>query len=169
VHHADRPVLVLPEGAQAPGGPLLIGFDGSASAEEAVRAAARLYPGRATVVAHAWRSPTRMSLAGRALLGAPDPAVRDISRELDERQEAHASEVASSGAALAAELGLDARAALVAADSSVWSALDEEAGRADAAVLVVGCRGQGAIAGALLGSVSSALAHNADRPLLVVR
>ncbi len=38
----------------------------------------------------------------------------------------------------------------------------------DAALIVVGSRGLGAVTGALLGSVSSAILHRADRPVLVI-
>jgi nucleotide-binding universal stress UspA family protein len=40
---------------------------------------------------------------------------------------------------------------------------------AGAALIVAGSRGRGGIASALLGSVSSGLAHNAGRPTLIVR
>ncbi|HEY5659999.1 MAG TPA: universal stress protein [Gaiellaceae bacterium] len=36
-------------------------------------------------------------------------------------------------------------------------------------MIVVGCRGRGAVTGAVLGSVSSDVVHRADRPVLVAR
>jgi nucleotide-binding universal stress UspA family protein len=38
----------------------------------------------------------------------------------------------------------------------------------NAALIVVGTRGLGAVTGALLGSVSSSIIHRTDRPVLVV-
>jgi nucleotide-binding universal stress UspA family protein len=39
----------------------------------------------------------------------------------------------------------------------------------DASLIIVGSRGRGAVTGALLGSVSEAVTHQADRPVLVVK
>jgi nucleotide-binding universal stress UspA family protein len=45
----------------------------------------------------------------------------------------------------------------------------EIAGSRDADLIVVGSRGRGGIAGAVLGSVSTEIVHRADRPVLVAR
>lgn len=47
--------------------------------------------------------------------------------------------------------------------------LERVAAAAGADMVVVGCRGQSAAWRVLLGSVSTRLAHHADRPFLVVR
>ena len=50
----------------------------------------------------------------------------------------------------------------------VWRAVVPFAAGLDAAVIVTGARGVGGARSALLGSVSSGLVHNAERPVLIV-
>ena len=52
------------------------------------------------------------------------------------------------------------------ADHAIAQAIDLARAR-DVDVIVVGSRGLGTLAGALLGSVSRDVAHHADRPVLV--
>jgi nucleotide-binding universal stress UspA family protein len=47
--------------------------------------------------------------------------------------------------------------------------IERVAAAADADMVVVGCRGESTVGRVLLGSVSTRLAHHADRPVLVVR
>jgi len=168
LHHARVPVLVVPAGAGALDGPALIGYDGSDGAREAVRAAARLLPGRAALVAHAWSSPVRRSIAGSALLSAPIEELHEIAGDLEELFRAAAGDVAEEGAALARERGLDAKALPLEAAPGAWRALTAAAAEVAAALIVAGSRGRGAAASTVLGSISSALVHNAGLPVLIV-
>jgi nucleotide-binding universal stress UspA family protein len=161
------PVLVVPADAPDAQGPIVIGFDASAPAERAVAAAGQLLRGREAVVLHVWRSLTRHSFAARAFEEAPLADVRETVRELDAMLEGWGSEDAERGAALAREHGLDADARAVESRGPVAHALLEAAEAEDAAAIVVGRRGRGAVTSALLGSVSSSLVHAADRPVLV--
>ncbi len=143
VRVADRPVLVVPDEAPgpAPDAPLVIGFDGSALAEQAIRAAGSLLPGRRAVVVHVGH----LDLAGR-------------------------------GAEIAIEAGLQAQAVnvesplsdVVRPESAPWHKLSGVAGELDAAAIVVGARGGGAVRRFLLGSTTSGLLHHAQRPLVVI-
>jgi len=54
-------------------------------------------------------------------------------------------------------------------EGSPAKAVLELARSRDVDLIVVGSRGLGAVKGALLGSVSSAIVHHADRPVLVAR
>lgn len=67
---------------------------------------------------------------------------------------------------LAEEKGAEAQEEIL--EGNAAEQIVELARARDAAVIVVGSRGLGSIAGALLGSVSSAVIHRADRPVLVV-
>jgi nucleotide-binding universal stress UspA family protein len=51
----------------------------------------------------------------------------------------------------------------------VWKTIVDTADREDAATIVMGFRGLAGLKAMLLGSVSSAVVHRADRPTLIVR
>jgi nucleotide-binding universal stress UspA family protein len=169
VHHADRPVLVIPSGAREVDGPVLIGFDGSDGARAAVAGAARLFRGRPALVVHAWPSPVQRSFVGQSLLSAPVGEIGELAGDLDEMFADQAQAVADDGAALARDQGLDARGIAVESGAGAWRALAATAREEGAAVIVAGSRGRGALSSTVLGSVSSALVHNAELPVLIVR
>jgi nucleotide-binding universal stress UspA family protein len=86
--------------------------------------------------------------------------------EVEREQRAHAEKVLHTALA---ELG----ATGVEIDTKVMSGppaetLAEAAGQADVDLVVAGSRGQGAVARALLGSVSDRLVHLCPKPILVV-
>ena len=167
LHHTHRPVLVVPpNGDVTSTGPALIAFDGSQASREAVTAAAELLAGRQAVVETVWM-PYRSVAAGGAA-GMPVAVVSRATEELDKTSAAGAEQTAQEGARLAASAGLDARAEAVPADGPVWATLRDSAEAHRSPAIVVGARGRGAVATVVLGSVSSALVHHAEVPLLIV-
>ena len=143
---------------------VLLAYDGSASAQAAVRAAAALLPGADTVVLAVYESPVRLEhLVATHSSGGTD-RVRDL---LGMRQD-EAMAMAREGAVLAAEGGLAAEAQTAASPGSAWPVIRGEATQQECAALVCGSRGRGGLSRAWLGSTSSALLHHAALPTLVV-
>ena len=140
LHHADRPLLVVPSAVTDVAGPVLAGYDGSDGARVALRFAAAGLSGSGLLVAH---------------------AVDSRSSGVDEA-------VAEEGAAFARSLGLDAHAVTPSGHRSAWRTLLDSAGEHGAAAVLVGSRGRGAVASTVLGSVASGLVHAAALPVLVV-
>lgn len=165
LHHADLPLLVVPEGSGALDGPALIGYDGSDAAGHAIAVAGRLLAGRAARVVHVWESQYRHGLTVRALSGLPSG---DVVTALDEALAAAADETVGRGVEAARAAGLDATGEALETKAGAWRALTADARAHGAAVIVTGSRGLGGARSALLGSVSSGLLHNADLPVLVV-
>jgi nucleotide-binding universal stress UspA family protein len=168
LHHAERAVLIVPEAEAPTDGPTLIAYDGSPAAREAIAAVGRLLPGRPTLVVHAWESPLRHSLSGRAVIGAPLPEIREFGGDLETWLRTAAEATVEEGVELARTAGLEAGGEVI-EGSSAWRVLAATAETRDAAVVVAGSQGHGAVESVLLGSVSAGLVHHADRPTLVVR
>jgi nucleotide-binding universal stress UspA family protein len=169
LHHARRPVLVVPADLGAIDGPALIAYDGSAGARAAIAVAGRVLRGRRATVVNVWNSPMRNTLSGRALAGAPVEDLRVFSADYEQLFADAAASVVEEGAALARDAGLDTAGEAIESGSGAWRAIAEAAGDRGAAVIVAGSRGRGGFASTFLGSVSSGLVHNAEAPALIVR
>jgi nucleotide-binding universal stress UspA family protein len=144
-------------------GPLLICFDGSDHAKYAIRHAAGLLAVKAALVVTVWQ-PTAF-LGGFAWAG--EASMVDLG-DLDRAVAEEGRRVADEGVRIAREAGLAAEPMAVEANGPVWKTVTETADRNDATAIVMGSRGLTGLRSMLLGSVSSAVVHHADRPVLVV-
>jgi nucleotide-binding universal stress UspA family protein len=167
LHHADRPLIVVPDGSGSLAGPVLIAYDGSDPARRAIEVVGRLSGGRPALVVHVWESQYRHSLAVQALARTPGGDVAAIIAELDKALAEDATATTEEGVAPAREAGLDATGETVEANVGVWRAIASLAASRGAALIATGARGIGSARSALLGSVSSGLIHNAEVPILV--
>jgi len=144
VHYTPRPVLVVPypllmaDYAALAAGPVMVGYDGSAGAQQAVATAAELFPTRHLLLTNVED--------GEDPDDGPDPP--------------HADDARVSRLSVPRAHGTSGRA--------VADALAGCARSRAAAAVVVGSRGRSAIREILLGSVAMATLHHAYLPILVV-
>ena len=169
IQHLPVPVAVIPRppvhvngdaaaSVAAPSEPfVLVGIDGSETAGEALRWAAVEAARRniALRVLHAWHQPVLATPGGRGIV-LPDP-------DLHDEAEAVVRDAVAGLSAFALD-GSPVESAVVQADAG--RALIEASPRA--AILVIGSRGRGALAGLLLGSVSQECARRAACPVVVI-
>lgn len=151
--------------------PVIVAFDGSAEAQEAVRTAARLFGHRPLLVVTAWepelgRALMSMSDAPGLPYVAPNP---EALAEVDRAEEEHATAAADAGARLARELGSSAESLALKEGTGIADTIAAIAADRDAAAIVVGSRGLGRVKSALLGSTSQSLIRETTRPVLIVR
>ena len=136
--------------------PVLVGVDGSAEADAALRfgiAEARLR-GLPLRVVCAWEAPASAYL-GEAFAATPDAFIE---------AEHHADDVLRAALARVASAGVSVEA--VSIEGPPAAVLLEQAAAAE--LVVLGSRGRGAAKRLVLGSVSSDVAHHAPCPLVIV-
>ncbi|SFO99415.1 Nucleotide-binding universal stress protein, UspA family [Amycolatopsis arida] len=150
-------------------GPVLVGFDGSAAAREAVGWAAREAVNRKVplVLTHAfnWQPPVAAAGWPPGVAGAwvpTEPLGEEPVRRAAEQQLAEAADQTG-------KRWPDLDVTTTIQDGPAAPALSEQAARAGAALLVVGASGHSGLSRLLLGSTAAELVHTERRPVVVVR
>jgi nucleotide-binding universal stress UspA family protein len=152
--------------------PVVVAFDGSPESQAALRTAAELFAGRHLLIVSVWEpglammSPSMPDSTG--MTGQPLPSPEEVAT-IDRIQRDHAGETADAGAERARALGASAQALPVPDGADIAETVVAVAEEHDAAAIVVGSRGLGAVKSRLLGSTSRRLLHDTRRPILVVR
>jgi nucleotide-binding universal stress UspA family protein len=139
---------------------ILICYDGSPDAKEAIAHGARMLRGQRATVLAIW-SPFDMAALG--LSGG----VEDM-QDSDEAGRLHAEHQAEAGARLAIESGFDAEPLTVDRRTTIADAILGEADALDATAILMGSRGLTGVKSLVLGSVSHAVIQHADRTVIVV-
>jgi len=151
---------------------ILIAYDGSPAAREAVAQAGVLFAPRKAIVLTVWEPGLSEFMlvpdaTGMGTTMMPyDPSV---IREVDRAGEDHANDIAHDGQALAQKAGLQAEAVVVRDITNTADAIVEMARERSAAAIVIGSRGLKGLRSKLLGSASGEVLRKAARPVVVVR
>jgi nucleotide-binding universal stress UspA family protein len=150
---------------------IVLAYDGSADSQEAIDRAARLMPGADVTVVTVWMPfiyTWARSCAPGMGLGMAGTLAYAESADMDTASREAALATAIEGAQRATDAGLVATPRADSGDGDVAHAILAAAAELEADVIVTGTRGLGGMRSLLLGSVSHALVHHADRAVLVV-
>jgi nucleotide-binding universal stress UspA family protein len=142
---------------------VLIGYDGSDRAAEAVLAAGRLFPGARAVVLSVAHDPWAPEPPPRTTLTLAGPLVTTERRT----GLSTARAIAQRGCDLAAAAGLEAEPVALGGGRPA-NQICRAARRHDVAAIVCGTHGHSEHRRAVTGSTATAVIHHADRPVLVV-
>jgi nucleotide-binding universal stress UspA family protein len=147
---------------------ILIGYDGSESADAAIATAGKLLAGSdaETIVVSIWE-PAFVRAMHAARFGGPMFAMLTVASDDDDRAEQQARKLAEHGARLARNSGLDVTPLWMADEHDIPSAILDEASELDVDLVVLGARGLAGIR-AYLGSVSNHVLQHSRRPVLVI-
>jgi nucleotide-binding universal stress UspA family protein len=150
---------------------VILAYDGSAAAREAIVAAAKLLKGCRILVVTVWEeglayiAPPEPPGVGMMMTQPVDP---EVAHGVDVAQHRHAEQVASKGAEIAGSFGLEAEPLSLPDTRNIAETLIDLARGQRAAAIVVGSRGLSGIRARLEGSTSKGLLAHAPCPVLVV-
>jgi nucleotide-binding universal stress UspA family protein len=157
-------------------GPIVIGYDGSAASERALRDAGSLFPGHRALIVVVWEPEAAylmsVPMPSHALMSPTAAAVPvdfRVVTQIEHSLYEGAQRLAECGVQRATEAGLEAEAMVVADETSVAAALMRLASERDAPVLIVGAHGHRALRDRLLGSTTRTVTQKSPCPVLVTR
>lgn len=150
---------------------VILAYDGSAPAREAIVAAAKLLKSSRFLVVTVWEeglaymAPPAAPSAGMMMAQPVDP---EVAHGVDVALHKEAEQVASRGAEMARSLGLEAEPLSLPDTGKIAETLIDLAREQRAAAIVVGSRGLSGLRARLEGSTSKGLLSQAPCPVLVV-
>ncbi len=156
--------------ADDPSSPVIIAYDGSPSAREAIHEAARRFGSFPMLVVTVWDVGLGYTLPTTPQDAASMTAMLDpeVTQDIADGLHHHAEALARGGAGIARSLGLDAEPLTVPQIGSVAESILELSFRRRAAAIVTGSRGLKGLRARLEGSTSRTLVRHARCPVVVV-
>ena len=146
--------------------PVLLCYDGSPSAKDALAEAGRLLAPAPALLLHVWLPISRVLMWSPAF-GTAGPLAAPAA-ELDDAWRAGAQRLLEEGVALAREAGFAVEPLLVETRHGAWRTIVALGEERHARLIVTGSHGISPAASRLLGSVAAGVVHHAGRPVLVV-
>jgi nucleotide-binding universal stress UspA family protein len=147
---------------------VLICYDGSVDAQAAIDRAGQLIAGSDATVLVIWETLVETMTRNGSLGMGVGMAGAYGEDGTDAALQKAACDTATDGAQRAAAAGLLAQPRVVNRDDDIAAVILAVAGDVDADMIVLGTRGLGSVKSLVLGSVSHAVLHHADRPVLVI-
>jgi nucleotide-binding universal stress UspA family protein len=146
---------------------ILICYDGSDDAKSAIESGGRLLGGKPATVLTVWQTFTETLAYSPSGFGLA-AGIADETGQIDEATRQNAERHASEGVELARTAGFDAQGRTVVMETTAGEAILDAAAELDADAILMGSRGLTGLKSAFVGSVSNAVLHHADRPVIVV-
>jgi nucleotide-binding universal stress UspA family protein len=145
---------------------ILLCYDGSTSAKHAISAAHAIVGQAPATLLHIWEPPA--NALGPDPFGGIETWSGPQIVELEAMALERANRTVEYGVEQARDAGFKVEGRLERTDLNTWRAILAIADELDAQLIVVGARGLSTVESVLIGSVSIALVHHAERPVMVV-
>jgi nucleotide-binding universal stress UspA family protein len=145
---------------------ILISYDGSADAKEAIGRVGEMMRDEPATVLTVWQPLALILARSTTAMGAWTAGTNTENADAASRKAAE--QTAAEGVELARQVGLDAVPRTSSQETTIADAILDEAAAVGASAVVMGSRGLTGLKSLLLGSVSHAVIQHADRAVIVV-